>query len=68
MEFRHNQVLGFGKFLVYVQRLIFFFIKGKDPMELSLKPRFKRCGDSSKGVCWQGCVTVCRGKWTRVHT
>lgn len=36
MEFRHNQVLGFGKFLVDVQRLLLlFFMKGEDPVELS---------------------------------
>jgi hypothetical protein len=29
MEFRHNEVLGFGKFLGGVQRLIFFFFKEK---------------------------------------
>lgn len=26
MKFRHNEVLGFGKFLVDVKRLIFFFL------------------------------------------
>ena len=50
MKFRNNQVLGFGKFLVDVQRLTFFFIKGKDPKKLSSVPRFKCCGDYSKGV------------------
>ena len=52
MKFRNNQVLGFGKFLVDVKRLtfFFFFIKGKDPKKLSSVARFKYYGDSSKAV------------------
>lgn len=73
MKFRNNQVLGFGKFLVDMERLtFFFFIKGKDPKKLSSVPKFKCCGDSSKGIRGWGSVwnhvTFCRGMYTFIHT
>lgn len=70
MEFRNNQVLGFGKFLVDVQRLFFFFsLKEKilwscflwqdsSAVEIPVEECRARVGDH---------VILCTGKYTSIH-
>jgi hypothetical protein len=68
MEFRHNEVLGFGKFLGGVQRLIFFFLrKSSFGVVFFAKSQVPRTHQLRRGRWGWDRVASCGRKYTCAH-